>query len=120
MNDKNDVVIINLDRPRVLRYGHKALKKLVSVTGKDLENLDVNGNDLEELEQMVYYGLLSDARDHNENLKLEDMEDLLDLAPSWSEIMEKMQQALRVAFGQFELDPNFQRVVEQSKKTKKK
>ena len=30
----NDVVIIELDRPRELRYGYKAIKKLVAMTGK--------------------------------------------------------------------------------------
>ncbi|MFJ5713114.1 hypothetical protein [Neobacillus sp. NPDC093127] len=119
MSDKNDVIIINLDRPRVLRFGHKALKKMTATLGKDLDTINVNGNDLDELEKIMYFGLLSDAKEHNENLKLEDMEDLLDRVAVWSEIMEKMQQALNAAFGQFEIDPNLQRVAEKSQKTKK-
>ncbi|SDM17372.1 hypothetical protein [Bacillus sp. OK048] len=119
MPDKNDVIIINLDRPRVLRFGHRALKKMTAATGKDLDSIEVNGNDLDELEKIMFYGLLADAKEHNEDLKLEDMEDLLDRAPVWSEIMEKMQMALNAAFGQIEIDPNLQRVAAESKKTKK-
>lgn len=113
---KNDVVIIHLDRPRVLRFGHKALKKLTASMGKDIENIEIDGNDLEEVEKIMYFGLLSDAQEHNENLKLEDMEDLLDKAPVWTEIMEKMQQALNNAFGQFDVDPNLQRIAEKNMK----
>lgn len=116
MSNKNDVVTINLDRPRVLRFGHKALKKLTSSMGVDLENFEIDGNNLEEVEKIMYFGLLSDAKEHNENLKLEDMEDLLDKAPVWTEIMEKMQQALNNAFGQFDVDPNLQRIAEEKMK----
>ena len=115
MSNKNDVVIINLDRPRVMRYGHKALKKLVALTGMDIENIEINGNDFEQIEKMVYFGLLSDAKEHNETLKPEDMEDLLDQAERWSEIIEKMQEALDAAFGQFNIDPNLQRIAENQK-----
>lgn len=96
---KNDVVMINLDRPRELRYGHKALKKLVSLTGVDIENLEIDTLDLGEIEKYIYCGLLSDARENGETLKLEDMEDLLDQAPSYAEIIEKMQKAFSVSFG---------------------
>ncbi len=119
MSEKNDVVIINLDRPRVIRFGHKALKNMLAVTGKDLDNLDLENLNLEELEKIMYFGLLSDARQNNETLNLEDMEDLLDLAPTFSDITEKMIQALNIAFGQFEVDQkNLERIVENNKKTK--
>jgi hypothetical protein len=116
--EKNDVVIINLDRPREVRFGHKALKKLQAM------GVDIEGGDdfnLDKLEEIMYCGLLSDAKDNGEILKLEEMEDLLDLARPYSQVMEKMQQALNIAFGQMETDSkNLQRVVETSKKTKKK
>lgn len=98
-NSKNDVVFIELDRPRELRYGHKALKKLVSLTGKDIDQIDMENFDMGELEKYIYCGLLSDAKANNETLKLEDMEDLLDQAPSFSHIMERMQEALSISFG---------------------
>jgi hypothetical protein len=120
MPDKNDVVIINLDRPRELRFGHKALKTLTALTGKSIDNFEMDGNDLEEIEKIMYCGLLSDARENKETLKLEDMEDLLDHAPSYGELFEKMKIAFEAAFGQAEEDSkNLQRVAEMSKKTKK-
>jgi len=95
----NDVVIIQLDRPRELRYGHKALKTLAALTGKSLEDLENPTFNVEDIEKIIYCGLLSDARKNNETLRLEDMEDLLDQAPSYQHIIEKMQEAFAAAFG---------------------
>lgn len=96
----NDVVIIKLDRERELRFGHKALKKLVALTGKDLVTIEQEGfADLELVEKMIYCGLLSDAKKHGETLKLEDMEDLLDQAPSYKHIVESVQKAFFATFG---------------------
>ena len=72
------MVIINLDRPRFLRFGHKALKQLGTLTGKKLEEMDENDFDLADLEKVMWCGLQADAKEHGEVLKLEDMEDLLD------------------------------------------
>ena len=104
MKDKNDVVIINLDRPRELRFGHKALKRLTAMTGKGIESLDFDNFQMDDIEKVIYCGLLHDAKENNETLKLEDMEDLLDCAPTYSEIIEKMQQAFNAAFGNPEGD----------------
>jgi hypothetical protein len=97
--DKNDVVVIKLDRPRFLRFGHKALKKLSALTGKGLANMGMDDFDLEELEKILYCGLLSDAKENGDILKLEDMEDLLDYADSYNEILEALNLALANAFG---------------------
>ena len=98
-NNNNDVVIIHLDRPRELRYGHKAFKKLVALTGKSLEEIESSGfDDFELVEKMVYCGLLSDAKENGENLKLEQMEDLLDQAKSYKHIIDSVQAAFAAAF----------------------
>lgn len=97
---KNDVVIIELDRPRELRYGHKALKTLSALTGKTLDELETDdGFDLEQLEKFLYCGLLSDARKNGETLTLEQMEDLLDEAPSFNYLTDKMTEAMSKSFG---------------------
>ena len=96
---KNDVVLIELDRPRELRFGHKALKTLLAMTGKDIESIDMENLDLGEVEKYIYCGLLSDAKANGENLKLEDMEDLLDQAPSFGHVIEKLTEAFNVSFG---------------------
>lgn len=100
MADKNDIVILQLDRPRVLWYGHKALKTLTRMTGKDIDAaLNMNEVDLDQIEVILYCGLLTDAKRNNETLKLEDMEDLLDQAPKFMDIVNKMQEAFDAAFG---------------------
>ena len=105
-NDKNTMVIINLDRPRFVRFGHKALKQLGALTGKKIEQMDENDFDLADLEKIMWCGLQADAREHNEDLKLEDMEDLLDSANSFGEIMEVMNKALEQSFQRTEKEKN--------------
>jgi hypothetical protein len=114
--DKNDVVIIKLDRPRMLWFGHKALKALGALTGKSLDKLDFNEDtDLGEIEKMMYCGLLTDAKNHNETLKLEDMEDLLDLVP-FGDVVKAMEKALSASFGNFDNGKNLKRVAVKSQK----
>lgn len=97
----NDVVLIELDRPRELRYGHKALKKLVAITGTKVDDIDIENIDLAEIEKYIFCGLLSDAKENGETLALEDMEDLLDRAPTFAHIVEQMTKAFNVSFGGF-------------------
>ncbi|MBD0381284.1 hypothetical protein [Paenibacillus sedimenti] len=99
MKNGNDVVIIELDRPRVLRFRHKALKKLTALTGTSMEEVGVQDDfDLEELETIFFYGLERDAKDNGEHLTLEMMEDILDYAPSLDYLLEKMQEALKKSY----------------------
>jgi hypothetical protein len=103
MANKNDVVIIELDRPRELRFGHKALKTYQALTGQSLEDLGQGGFSFEDIEKLVYAGLLSDARANGETLTLEQVEDLLD-DNDIQDTINKMSQALEAAFGK--ADPN--------------
>ena len=104
--DKNNTVVINLDRPRFVKFGHKALKQLGTLTGKKLEEMDENDFDLADLEKIMWCGLQADAKENGEQLKLEDMEDLLDSADSFSDIMEAMNKALEIAFQKTEKEKN--------------
>lgn len=99
-DEKNPVVIINLDRPRSVKFGHRALKLLGAMTGKALNTMNEDSFDLAELEKVMYCGLLADAKEHGELLKLEDMEDLLDQAEVFNDIIEAMNIALENAFKQ--------------------
>lgn len=105
-NDNNPTVIINLDRPRVVRFGHKALKLLGAMTNKPLEEVNADRFDLEELEKIMFCGLLHDSKEHGETLKLEDMEDLLDMAESQMDIIIAMNLALEKAFEQTKKQKN--------------
>lgn len=97
--DNNDVIFINLDRPRQLRYGHKAIKQLLALTGINIEEVDPDNINLDDLEKYIYCGLLADAKEHGETLELKQMEDLLDQAPTFSHIIGQMTKALTSAFG---------------------
>ena len=104
--DNNKLVLINLDRPRFLRFGHKALKQLTILTGRNLENMDETEFGLEDLEKVLWCGLQQDAREHGEELKLEQMEDLLDSAESYGDILASMNKALEKAFERTEKEKN--------------
>lgn len=95
----NDIVTIKLDRVRVLKYGHKALKTMIALTGKSLNEMNMTEFDLNELEKIIYCGLLSDAKANNETLTLEDMEDLLDEAENFQYVIDRMSEAFEKAFG---------------------
>jgi hypothetical protein len=105
-NDNNDLVVVHLDRPRFVRFGHKALKQLTKITGKQLEKLDEKDFDLGDLEAIMWCGLQSDAKENGEELKMEDMEDLLDKASSFADIMEVMHKGLEQAFKRTEQEKN--------------
>lgn len=105
-SDKNTEVVINLDRPRFVRFGHKALKQLTALTGKKLESMEENDFDLEDLEKIMFCGLQADAKENGETLKIEDMEDLLDSASSFGEIMVAMNKALEMSFMRTEKEKN--------------
>ena len=77
MTNNNDTVVINLDRPRELRFGHKALKTFQAISDVKMENIG-DDMDFDTIEKLVYCGLLSDARKAGETLTLEVVGDLLD------------------------------------------
>lgn len=117
MKDKNDVVMIELDRPRELFLGHKALKRLSALLGKPLAELDTEKFSSEEIEKVMYCLMLKDAKEHGEDLKLEQMEDLLDMV-KFGEVISKMSEAFEVGFGVAEeiQEKNAQRIATIGKK----
>ncbi len=104
--DDNPIVFIELDRPRQLRYGHLALKKLSSLTGKTMFDVTSDDFSLEELEVVIYCGLLNDAEEHGETLEIKDMERLLDKAPTYLHIIDAMNKAMEQAFKQTKKQKN--------------
>lgn len=92
--ENNDVVIIELDRPRQLRYGHKALKMLSKLTGKPISNMDIEHFGVEDIEKIMFVGLKAD----DPSLELKDMENLLDTA-QYGYIVKTMGEAINAAFG---------------------
>ena len=101
MSKNSEPVIIKLDKPRVLRFGHKALKQLKAMTGKTLVQIDesIMNLDPEEIEVYMYCGLLVDAKSNNEDFTLEKVEDILDQVDNYKIIIEKISEAIARAFG---------------------
>ena len=102
MGKTNDVVIIDLDRPRQIKFTYTSLKTLAELTGKTLNEFDdsISLTNFEFLGTWAYCGLLHDAKKNGEVLTLENVESLLDEAPSFSHVLDKLFTAWRVAFGE--------------------
>ncbi|WP_010498545.1 hypothetical protein [Paenibacillus elgii] len=99
---KNNVVILELDRPRQVKFTYTALQTLSELTGKSIRELDENNLDLTDLEflaQLTYCGLLYDATKKGETLDINSIGALLDEAPSFKNIFEKLIEAWTIAFG---------------------
>lgn len=97
MAENNTTVTIKLDRIRELRFSHKAIKRWSAHTGKRFSDLDSSALDPEEIEELMYFMLEQDAAGHGEDLKLSDMEDLLDMVPLGT-VYEKLSEAMEAAF----------------------
>jgi hypothetical protein len=94
----SETVTMNLDRPRELRFGHKAFKMIKSLTGMTLLDIErkLNDGDLdpELIEKMVYVGL----RHEDETLTPEKVEDLLDRVPAYIDIVAAVAKAFVIGF----------------------
>lgn len=102
MSVSNNVVIIELDRPRELKFTHSALRTFSELTGKAMEDIDKEGLDtssFDTIEKMAYCALLKDARKEGETLSLDTISELLDEAPSWAELTTKLVTAWCIAVG---------------------
>ena len=105
MSKNNDVVIIELDRPRQLWFGYAAVKKIHAMLGqnKDLDNL--GDLDPEDIEKIMYCLLMKDAKAHGEILKLSDMEELLDYI-QFGDLVRKLEEAIEKGTVSTDLEEN--------------
>ena len=91
--DHNDVVIIDLDKPRTLRLGHKALKRFSALTESALSDLQEVLDRYDNLTALIYVML----SEEDPELTPEKLDELLDQVPI-KEISEKCAAAIQVAF----------------------
>ena len=96
--ENNPVVIINLDRPRELWFGHKAMKRWSAYSGKPVSEFDPTELTEEELGMLALFMLERDAAKNGEQLDQEKVDDLLDAIPL-SEVLNKVYQAISAASG---------------------
>jgi hypothetical protein len=95
MRQDDSDLMINLDRQRKIYYGPEEIKTMETLTGKAIGDINLDDDfDLEVIEKIMYCGLLADAKEHNETLELEDLENLLDEA-QFNEILDVMKQAFK-------------------------
>lgn len=74
--DKNDVVILELDKPRDLRLGHKALKRFSALTGCSMQQLESEASRYDKMALLIYTMLSED----DPELTPESVDDLIDQA----------------------------------------
>lgn len=98
--NRNDTVILELDRPRELRLGHKALKRFSALTGCTMEGMEEAIKDYTKMTSLVYVMLSQE----DGSLTPDQVDDLLDPVPIPT-ILEKCSQAIAAAFGGEEADP---------------
>jgi len=97
MKENNPTVMLTLDRPRELRFGHRAMKRWAAYTGKSVAELETTVTNPVDAEILLFFMLEQDAAAHNEALDMGQMEDLLDMAPL-GVIYEKLSEAVNAAF----------------------
>lgn len=91
--DNNDVVVINLDKPRELKLRHRTLKRFLARTGKSMEDLESSLQDYDTLISLTYEMLHAEDPD----LTPEQCDELLDLAPL-GDVIKKTSEAVFAAF----------------------
>ena len=97
-NAKNRVVIIDADRPRVLKASHKALKMMTKMLNKPVDEIELDASDFDKLEKVVYCLCLRDAQKNGEKLTVDMMEDILDACETEQDIIDAVADAFDAAF----------------------
>lgn len=91
--DKNDVVILELDKPRTLRLGHKALKRFSALTECSMTDMEAAVQRYDKVAVLAYVML----SEEDPELTPAKVDDLLDMV-SIKTICEKCSEAIRAAF----------------------
>lgn len=91
--NQNDAVILELDRPRELRLGHKALKRFSAMTGCTMEGMEDALKDYGKMTTLAYVMLSQE----DSSITPEQADDLLDRVPLHV-IVKKCSQAIAAAF----------------------
>ena len=93
--DKNDVVILELDRPRPLRLTHRVLKRYLAATGIKMTEIDQSVEDYNNMTLLIYEMLRVD----DPELTPEHCDELLDLT-TLGTILQKGADAIAAGFGE--------------------
>ena len=88
-------VLIELDKPRTLRYGLNALVTIEEQIGRPLTGLDFNNVSVKDLRAILYAGLFHEDKE----LTPEKVADLVDDFSNIETISTKVGEAMTLAFG---------------------
>lgn len=105
--DENDTIMIELDRPRELKLGHKALKRFSALTGCSMTDMEKEISHYDKMSCLLYVMLAVDAEEHGEELTPTQVDDLLEPVPI-KQLMELVGAAIRASFGDGDEEPEDQ------------
>lgn len=97
-NEKNDIVMLELDRPRELRFTHKVMKRFCAATGAKMSEIQEAVEDYNNMTLLIYEML----RAEDPALTVEQCDDLLDLVPIGT-LLQKGAEAIAAGFGEVEV-----------------
>lgn len=95
-------IVVNLDKPRLLRYGMNALALIEDLTGRPISQMDMNNIGIRDLRIIIYAGLSHEDK----GITIEQVGDIIDEYSSMSDIAEKVGEAFTLAFGEAEKENN--------------
>lgn len=88
-------IILEMDRPRRLRYGMNALVTIEELTGKPITKLDLNAVSIKDLRAIIYAGLVHEDKE----LTPEKVGELIDEHGDMENVAKKLGEAMTAAFG---------------------
>ena len=89
-NEKNDIVILDLDRPRELKFTHLVMKRYCAATGTKMSQIQDSVEDYENMTLLIYEML----RREDPQLTPEKCDELLDMI-SIGEILQNIEEAFQ-------------------------
>ena len=92
--ENNDIVILELDRPRVLSFTHKVMKRYCAATGTKMTEVDQSVENYDNMTLLLYLMLKAD----DPELTPEQCDELLDLVPIGT-VLKKGAEAIAAGFG---------------------
>lgn len=93
-NENNDIVILELDRPRELKLTHRVLKYFCAKTGLKMSQIEEAVDDYDNMTTLIYVMLLAD----DPELTPDKCDDLLDMVPIGT-VIKACAKAIKVGFG---------------------
>ena len=99
MAGQTQLTVINLDRPRIMRFDLDALDMLEELTGaKNFDEIVAVMKSFGGLRRAAYCALLQDAKEHGETLTLDNVGDILRHADYIDDIIDKVAEAVGSCF----------------------